>query len=806
MIYFCCQDRRRGAIAAHPIINGIDFLEVHDGPSVPDVDKQRTLVVHFIKPLVPASLTPANVRIDGGERILNIGVTAVSVGSGAQANVLTVNVSAPGDFSTYTLHIIDPKTPDSPPAGFDRLFSAIDFSFKIACPNDFDCSASHVCPPAAQDLPAINYQAKDYQSFRQMMLDRIAVTAPGWQERNPADVGVVLVELLAYVADYLSYRQDAIATEAYLGTVRRRISARRHARLVDYRMSDGLNARTWVHIEVSSDTTLLPAHSQLLTKLRNVNPRIAPNDPGLERMLDQSLVVFETMADSPRLFAAHNEIQFYTWGALECCLPKGATRATLAGTFPHLNAGDVLIFEEVLGPGAGTAVDADPSHRCAVQLTRVAVTQDDLGGRFADPPNNDPVAITEIEWRAGDALSFAMCLSGRTDAAHGASVITGMSVARGNIVQADHGRTVANEALPAVPAPTLFVLPTDANRCSAPAPDPVLARYRPKLARGPLTQIATDAGSLPSISLRDTSGRSWTIMPDLMASGPLATDFAVEVDDDARGVLCFGDDTNGARPAAGASFTATYRVGNGSAGNIGSDTLAHVVSNDPSITEVRNPLAASGGADPETIEDVRQRAPAAFRTQRRAVTADDYALVAGRHSGVQRAAATFRWTGSWRTVFVTVERAGGQVVDTPFEQDMSAFLDSFRMAGHDVEIDSPVFVPLEVNMTVCVDPDYFASDVEQALLDIFNNRTGIFSQYNFTFGRTVYVSPLYAAAQNVTGVSSALITIFQRLNSPSTSGLKTGSLPMGRLEIARLDNDPNFPERGVFRLQMQGGK
>jgi hypothetical protein len=29
---------------------------------------------------------------------------------------------------------------------------------------------------------------------------------------------------------------------------------------------------------------------------------------------------------------------------------------------------------------------------------------------------------------------------------------------------------------------------------------------------------------------------------------------------------------------------------------------------------------------------------------------------------------------------------------------------------------------------------------------------------------------------------------------------------LGRLEIPRLDNDPNFPERGVLRLVLFGGK
>ena len=58
--------------------------------------------------------------------------------------------------------------------------------------------------------------------------------------------------------------------------------------------------------------------------------------------------------------------------------------------------------------------------------------------------------------------------------------------------------------------------------------------------------------------------------------------------------------------------------------------LAHIVSNDPAITAVRNPLPAAGGIDPETMADVRRDAPQAFRTQKRAVTEADYARTAAR--------------------------------------------------------------------------------------------------------------------------------------------------------------------------------
>src|SRR5512136_960316 len=78
---------------------------------------------------------------------------------------------------------------------------------------------------------------------------------PTWTERHVPDLGVTLVELLAYTGDYLSYYQDAVATEAYLETARQRISVRRHARLVDYALHEGCNARAWVCIQTNTDLT-----------------------------------------------------------------------------------------------------------------------------------------------------------------------------------------------------------------------------------------------------------------------------------------------------------------------------------------------------------------------------------------------------------------------------------------------------------------------------------------------------------------------------------------------------------------------
>src|SRR5207244_1315925 len=124
--------------------------------------------------------------------------------------------------------------------------------------------------------------------------------------------------------------------------------------------------------------------------------------------------VFETMEEIA-LFDAHNKINFYSWSDQRCCLPKGATHATLRGNLPNLKAGDVLIFEDVIGPHTGRPEDADPAHRCAVRLTHVE-TRDASGQPLADLLTGQ--AITEIFWTDDDALPFALCISTQTDPSH----------------------------------------------------------------------------------------------------------------------------------------------------------------------------------------------------------------------------------------------------------------------------------------------------------------------------------------------------------------------------------------------------
>jgi hypothetical protein len=797
--YLCQNENRRQAVRDQlpPTLNGIDFLEVVSAD-------QRTLEVRFLHNLpgqptpVPVAplLTSQNFVITGGVRVRGIKVVTVSVAN----QIVTLGVDTRGDFSRYRLRLVTSATNPVPPPGFDPPLCDLEFSFKAGCPSDFDCRTEPVCPPAPLNEPDLDYLAKDYASFRRVILDRLSILQPEWRERSPADLQITLAELLAYTGDHLSYYQDAVATEAYLGTARQRVSVRRHARLLDYFVHDGANARVWVWFEPAADL-VLPAASQVFTEGK---PPPAPPS--------EEAIVFETM-HAAQLRVNHVHIAFHTWSDTECCLPKGATRATLRNSPPlSLAAGDLLLFEEVCSPTTGLAADADPARRQVVRLVSVIPGVDSLDG----------TPVVEVTWRDDDALPFALCLTAMVLDDAGTPQLIETSVARGNVVLADHGRTLTEPEVGVTWAGAWFEAklggaPITRQGQARDAFDRLVldANQRPV----PFDPTASAAAAfrwqqrdvLPAVALTELSGARWLPARDLLSSGRFSRAFVVEIDNDQRATLRFGDGVFGQLPSSSALFTATYRVGNGNAGNVGAGALRRV---DPAlggIVTVRNPLPAVGGVDPESIEQARQFAPQAFRVQERAVTPADWAEVAGRHPEVQKAAARYRWTGSWLTVFLTIDRRGGLPVDDAFRQILRAHLEKYRLAGYDLEVTSPRYVPVDLAVHVCVKPGYFRGTVKRELLavlgsrDLPDGRRGFFHPDQLTFGEPLYLSRVYQVLLSVAGVASAQIERFQRWGEKPNGELDAGVLHPADLEVLQLENDADFPEHGRLDLQLDGG-
>jgi predicted phage baseplate assembly protein len=1012
----CRDEQRRNQVRARQR-NGLDYVEVQQGELASDGHRGDPTIKVFFIGEAPADLIPANFRIDGGVRVRGIRVTNVERSSRGDDDLddhWRLTLDQFGDFSPYTLRVVKPdakgRPGDEPLDDFDPRYSRLDFTFKSECPSDLDCKTQTSCPPPYRPEPEINYLAKDYSSFRQLILDRLAVLMPNWNERHVPDLGITLVELLAYVGDYLSYYQDAVATEAYLDTARQRISVRRHCRLVDYQLHEGCNARAWVAIETSDDDEFEPGEVYFITghndALQADGFVLSAND--LRDVPAGAYDVFEPLdrRETIRVYEAHNKITFYTWGDRECCLPRGSTRATLRyqwrtestpepddpyygepkqprpgqGYAPkqpasepyyapkppppppppelklHLRPGDVLIFMEVKGPKTGDKADANPLHRHAVRLKKVEPGVDALYDK----------QIVEIEWSEEDALPFALCISSIGPADGCCEEITEVSVALGNVILVDHGRTVDAETF-VVPAAKqedagcdAIGQPRDKTLRAAPfnpalkfAPlthsgafpqsqsiarrqaallsqlmdrvdkqidslwrkahdgqllsteelealrvifgakamtqaglfDRVSGKWRKtsaqeqaraiaalinhkdrwlgrKLRRLATLRVRVEADyvldndgareigemfgeqfekelepsnaslfgaasaattqdprqAFPAMSLSESrSGEtvSWEPRLDLLDSLGNERHFVAETDNDGFAHLRFGDGEIGRAPAANASLVARYRVGNGRAGNVGRETISHIVfrtTKSGSGLRPHNPLPARGGMDPEPMAEAKLFAPGAFRKQiERAITAADYAELAERNHKIQRATASLRWTGSWIEASVAIDPLSAEQTDDRLLDDIQEYLSQYRRIGHDLRVERAEYVPLEIEMKICVSPHYLRGHVEAALLDVFSNRLlpngkrGFFHPDNLTFGEGVHLSRLIAAAQ-APGVESSEVTVLKRMFEPPGDELDTGVLRLGPLEIAQVDNDPSFPERGKFTPRVVGGR
>ncbi|MCB8984938.1 MAG: baseplate J/gp47 family protein, partial [Ardenticatenaceae bacterium] len=610
-----------------------------------------------------------------------------------------------------------------------------------------------------------------------------------WQEQSAADLGHALVDVLAYVGDYLSYYQDAVATEAYLGTARRRGSVRRHTRLLDYWLHEGCNARALVQIAVSR-TVALPARTPLVTQVEGATAVIHPDTPAYAQADRQNAHFFETMHTAV-LHPAHNQIPFFVPDGAEPILPAGATRAWLRddGRSLALRPGDLLIFREIRNPDSGDIFSADTTHRHAIRLTHVW------------PYHKDGQHIVEIGWHVADAPPFPLVLR-RYTADQAAADVT---VACGNIVLADYGRS-AYKLLPPVPPRERYRPRLTGRILTYAEPLPPESQplnqfllQNPRLAmpqvtlwqRGrrlpalpadlPLTRHALhEAGTLllsadGQQAFLELDGRlhqaiPWQTRRELLNSSPFARDYLVEIADTRNARLRFGFGGLGAQPAPGAQFVARYRAGCGPVGNVGIQAIAHVVlppgdGRAARITAVTNFLPAVGGQSREDLETARLLAPASLQTQARCVIPADFAEVARRFPDVAEARAAWRWTGAGRTAVVHVRRRDGRPVDTAFRRELQEFMAIHRLIGTEVVVREPETAPVYLRLQFTPRPHAAPNAVRGALRAAF---TAFFAPARFRLGQNLHRSQVIAHAMTVPGVQTVTLVHFSA--QPESAG------------------------------------
>jgi len=834
------RDQRRKVLMRSPRLKGLDYVTVERSPQQGASGGQLwRLRLCFVpsaagtKSAVPAGITKSRIRILlDGKPAPSVRVLDVHPEPGSEADLEVVvetgaNEAYPHDPPVHTLELVE--VPD-----LDPVFSSAPVTFRA------DESAARMVPrlfrdEAPRERTEIDYLAKDFESFRQLMLERMAFYIPQWRERNPSDLGVTVVEVLAYAADYLSYYQDAVATEAYLDTSRRRISVRRHTRLLDFRLDEGTNARVWVHVQAGyapgaerSELAdgggqpagfVLPAGTQLLTMTSRVPGCILAGSREHQRALEQDPLIFQTMVPVV-VYPEHSELDVYTWGAEDFTLARGATSAALRGHFAQLAAGDVLVIEKRVGPGGGGAGAGatDPRERQAVRLSRPPVLA-------RDPLTRE--SITEIAWFDEDALQSDFPVSrtiGRVRQER-------LSLMMGNMVLADHGVTI-EDLLPAVPLRGAYdpVLPHAGLTFRVPFDD-VAARSEAAVRvmqqagwqAAPDIELFEIPAHFAAASVEEEHERieawhpRWRPQYDLLNSSRFARDFIVEVDDHGHAHLRFGNGEAGRRPAPGVRFLARYRLGLGPGGNVGPHSVGHIVLSAETLSElaerdlviagVRNYLPGTGGGRQKPAEHAQIYAPdivASKAFQLRCVTDEDCAELAARHPEVLRAVARRRWAGSAHTILLYVQRRGGLPLDAGFEARLRRYLEPCLLAGWDLVIREPLYVPLDIQMTVVLQPGLKTETAYQRFFqEILQPGKRLFDPDSLSFGESVYISKITALIMSVPGVADAKADIFQRWGQPPGDEMASGCMAIGPLEIARLDNDPAAPQHGTFKVRIE---
>ena len=590
----------------------------------------------------------------------------------------------------------------------------------------------------------IDYTARDFAALRQMMLRVIGERVPAPLADHPVAQSTAVVEELAYLGDALSYHQDALMTEAYLATARRRVSVARHAALLDYELFEGRTARAWVRVEADEPRTM------------RAGTKLAAGSVRFETLDDVALWPQPPVLP---LAGTHH-------GAAR--LAPGATQATVRAAPGAVDAGDLVLIEP-----------ASLKGRAIGHVVRLA------GVTAAGSEGGDP--LTLLEWLPADAMPADPLLTSRP-----------LCIRVGNLVLAEEG-----EWRPWTPLPS--PLHGERYRPQLPHRHTAFSARRPALDEpaSAAEMLVPSGATRPQVELRERIGgevRHWHARPTLFASGPIATDFVVEIGDRGEAALRFGDNANGLRPPPGAQFELRQRVGGGAAGNVAAGEITHVVDGAVPVTAVSNPSPARGGDDPEGLTSARLAAPEAFRKTERVVEPEDYVEQARAVAGVVDAAASLTSTGSWPIAVVYLHTGAWHGREGRVPRQVRRRLAARQPAGVALAVRPAVPLPVSIELEVVLaggwDESAAAAAIDRAL------RSSFLAPDRFGFGDALHRSDVLTTIAAVPGVANVSVLRFERYGEYRRDAAETIQPPFGH--IVRIDNDGARPQDGVIVYTIRG--
>jgi predicted phage baseplate assembly protein len=300
-----------------------------------------------------------------------------------------------------------------------------------------------------------------------------------------------------------------------------------------------------------------------------------------------------------------------------------------------------------------------------------------------------------------------------------------------------------------------------------------------ELRQSPLTYVYADAppGRRATLEVR-VDGLRWDEVPMLFGHGPRERVYTIRIGDDAKAQVGFGDGRTGARlPSGSENVHAGYRKGLGRDGNLDPGAVTLLTTRPLGVKAVTNPIAATGGTDPEVLADARTNAPLTVLTLGRIVSLADYADFARAFEGVAKAHATWVWGRAARQVLLTV--AGSDGADVPGDGPVhEKLLAAIRKAGDPnvpVTVASYEPVPFRLAATIERDEAFLAVDVLAAA------EAELTKRFSFTaraFGQAVPLSEVLAVLHGVRGLVSVDVNTLYSGSTPDLSQSLPALVPL----------------------------
>jgi hypothetical protein len=299
------------------------------------------------------------------------------------------------------------------------------------------------------------------------------------------------------------------------------------------------------------------------------------------------------------------------------------------------------------------------------------------------------------------------------------------------------------------------------------------------LKQSPLTYVSapTPTGRQDTLTLR-ANGVAWSEVPSLYGQAANAQVFSVLDQTGGVAQITTGDGVEGAMlPTGTANILANYRVGLGAAGNVAAGTITTLVDRPLGVAGVVNPLAANGGQNPDRVDDIQTSAPLTVVTLGRAVSIEDYQILAETYAGIGKASAIWIPSGRYRGVFITVAAAAGEALP-PGSQTLGNLVATLKSYGNpNIAIYPQSFLEtiFRIEADLAIDPAYVVAAVQA------NVTAALYGAYSFAargFGEGVTGDEIAALIQGVAGIIAVNVKRVQVVATSSAGDIGSAAFSL----------------------------